>query len=467
WIIDVNVVILVMWSPPRLIGVLVLVATCFVVRLRTAQAQPTACKELAASYGILESPVSTIGSYDNNVDICWQITVAKGNYVLLQSDYFDVEGGKPCKDWLKVSDTKEELTLSKPLCGTITEMHIESKGNTLFLHFKTDADKVAKGFKLRWKSIRNLKCEDLISDCTGLKNEGYCDTFSTAMEWNCRKTCDLCEGSLAKYPENRGCGKSFSSVTKIYGGSKVPIHKYPWQVGLSHAGGSGLYHCGGTIINSDYILTAAHCFYTDLGSPNCKMKHHDKLLQIGVGDSDQTSPFDDGFIVYAEEVIIHPEYNCNTYDYDFALLKLEQSLKFENHEFITPVCLPEDDKKTYENITGSVTGWGMLSEGYQPDILQETDVKILDENCDSLNHPLHTTMCAGWPGVGERDACQGDSGGPLMVEEEGRFVQVGVVSGGKGCGTPNNPGIYGRISKIIDWINNPTSINRIKLSLTG
>ena len=47
---------------------------------------------------------------------------------------------------------------------------------------------------------------------------------------------------------------------------------------------------------------------------------------------------------------------------------------------------------------------------------------------------------------------QGDSGGPLMCEESGRWLQVGVVSGGYECGNPQFPGIYSRVSYFMDWI---------------
>lgn len=66
---------------------------------------------------------------------------------------------------------------------------------------------------------------------------------------------------------------------------------------------------------------------------------------------------------------VHPKYNFFTYEYDLALVKLENTLQFAPH--ISPICLPgSDDLLVGENAT--VTGWGRLSEGgVLPSILQE------------------------------------------------------------------------------------------------
>lgn len=77
--------------------------------------------------------------------------------------------------------------------------------------------------------------------------------------------------------------------------------------------------------------------------------------------------------------VVHPKYNFFTYEFDLALVKLEQPLVFAPH--ISPICLPAtDDLLIGENAT--VTGWGRLSEGGTlPSVLQE--VSSLSSFCEA------------------------------------------------------------------------------------
>ena len=61
-------------------------------------------------------------------------------------------------------------------------------------------------------------------------------------------------------------------------------------------------------------------------------------------------------------------------------------------------------------------------------------------------------ICAGYQGVGGKDACQGDSGGPLICNYKGNPMLVGVVSWGQGCGEQQYPGVYTRVTPILGWI---------------
>ena len=61
-------------------------------------------------------------------------------------------------------------------------------------------------------------------------------------------------------------------------------------------------------------------------------------------------------------------------------------------------------------------------------------------------------ICAGYPGLGGKDSCQGDSGGPLVCDDNGNAVLSGVVSRRGGCGEPQEPGVYSRVTHVLEWI---------------
>ena len=54
----------------------------------------------------------------------------------------------------------------------------------------------------------------------------------------------------------RSCACGVKRGTRIVGGSKAAPGEYPWMVGLERGGSL---FCGGSLISSGWVLTAAHC----------------------------------------------------------------------------------------------------------------------------------------------------------------------------------------------------------------
>ncbi|XP_064096496.1 proclotting enzyme-like, partial [Macrobrachium nipponense] len=214
------------------------------------------------------------------------------------------------------------------------------------------------------------------------------------------------------------------------------------------------YLCGGSIINDRYVVTAAHCL-RNLRDEN---RRPGEFL-IGLGDHRQNSTKDDTegvtAFVRAEEVIVHEHYGLN-YDNDIGLLKLKKPLDLSSYKRLKPVCLPTNASKTYEGAIGHIYGWGIMNkQDTFSEVLRETTVPIWGPGCVGVTFSdvaiTPQMLCAGYP-EGGKDTCGGDSGGPLTVEEDGRHVLVGITSFGQGCGKKGYPGVYTRVTALLDWI---------------
>jgi len=149
------------------------------------------------------------------------------------------------------------------------------------------------------------------------------------------------------------CGvRSVSKTARIVGGKAAAFGRWPWQALVKESTWLGLFSknkCGGVLISDKYVLTAAHCQPGFLAS-----------LTVVLGDFDLSSDSEGtkySVTKNVRRVIVHRDYNAQTFENDIALLELESAVDFQPH--IVPVCMP-----TVEEVTvGSkcyVTGWGRL-----------------------------------------------------------------------------------------------------------
>ncbi|XP_067341841.1 suppressor of tumorigenicity 14 protein homolog isoform X2 [Channa argus] len=287
-----------------------------------------------------------------------------------------------------------------------------------------------KGCSLSTYKCANGKCVSKVNpECDGMK-----DCFDGSDELRC------------------GCGTRPKKRTKIVGGSDAGAGSWPWQVSLQMDRYGHV--CGATLISSRWLISAAHCF-----QDSDAIKYSDsRAWRAYMGMRVMTTGNNGGAMRPIRRIVLHPQYDQFTSDYDIALLELSAPVFF--NELVQPVCIPASSHTFTTGTSCYVTGWGVLIEdGELASRLQEASVKIINRNtCNKLYDDAVTPrmLCAGNL-QGGVDACQGDSGGPLMCLERGkRWFLAGIVSWGEGCARQNRPGVYTQVVKFTDWIHQQT-----------
>ncbi len=233
--------------------------------------------------------------------------------------------------------------------------------------------------------------------------------------------------------------------SRIIGGEQAPAGEWPYMVALTTRDKSFVW-CGGSLLNERYVLTAAHC--VDKKDPSTMD------VIVGAYDMDNISAAER---IRVKQIYVHQDYAYASGGNDIAVLELESAPRLTQ---FTSIATAADFNRINNGDLLTVIGFGTRKEenGVKSDAptkLHQVDVPFVQiEECrtkgGSYARQGDGVFCAGTAG---KDSCSGDSGGPIFFRTNHGLTQMGVVSWGDGCGQPNKPGVYTKLSAFNNWIN--------------
>ncbi|XP_012270934.1 chymotrypsin-1 [Orussus abietinus] len=232
-------------------------------------------------------------------------------------------------------------------------------------------------------------------------------------------------------------GTSRGPPTRLIGGISADIGEFPYQASLRLKGG---HFCGGSIITTRHVLTAAHCIidFLSTGSDLTGLTVVTGTNSLARGGTTHAV----GKYSYHKDYAGGPS---NMWRNDVAVLTLAKEIEVTTEQ--SPISLPDEDVPWGE--TGVVSGWGLtVYPGNSfPTILQKSNVTFIQQSECSRHHPgiITSQICAMQKyGVG---TCNGDSGGPLVYGD----TVVGIVSWGRNCAL-GVPDVYTKVYSHREYI---------------
>jgi secreted trypsin-like serine protease len=235
-------------------------------------------------------------------------------------------------------------------------------------------------------------------------------------------------------------------VPKIINGKIAADGSYPWQVslGASEIDAADAHFCGGSIYNSRWIVTAAHCVI-NLTAGDVKIAFGSNRLSTQIPRAT------------VRGIHLNPKFDPRTLDNDIALIELGDAIGFNNTiQPLAPLAAGDEVSALVPDREMRVAGWGATETG---DLvvrkLREVNVYfVARERCNALtsyNDAVTENMiCAAGKKLG--DSCEGDSGGALVVNVANAPVHAGIVSFAKRCAEPGKYGIYTRVANYREWM---------------
>lgn len=221
-------------------------------------------------------------------------------------------------------------------------------------------------------------------------------------------------------------GTGILPTPRIIGGIQVnPPEKYPFLVSLQSFSS---HICGGSLIDPQWVLTAAHCISASRPASTYRVLVHGHNLHVRSHRCTET--------ISIVRTLCHPSYSSNTMVADICLLQLQRPATCGAELRARGALAHLDSTGTGFAAPGNmltVAGWGRTDYGpystpgvpRYPSVSREANIPIISNTQCTQQYgwgQIRSDMlCAGAAGV---DSCSGDSGGPLFTVVDGRAYQV-------------------------------------------
>ena len=320
------------------------------------------------------------------------------------------------------------------------------------------------------RGIINIRSDDFLCSATsGIldASDSQCDQvdYVCCKHPNIRAT--KCK-PVGGRPEFDQCGRS-STRLKITGQNKKDRNAQPGEFTHMCAvyrfqGAKRVYIGGASLIARNKVLTVAHKFYLGRGENiDYRDQIHDFFIRCGEHSLNNKIQLLEPQEIQALSIVIHPEYVKQRLRNDLAILQTKEDFVYQEH--IGPVCLPKPFQNFDKQRSCWSSGWGpddFTSLATNGDFLKKVQMPIVSRaECErrlkatdrfrNTGFRVHKSwVCVG--GESGSDTCKGDGGSPHVCKDaEDRWVQVGAVSWGVGCGR-EIPAVYSSVPEAMCWI---------------
>uniref|UniRef100_A0A182QCJ2 Peptidase S1 domain-containing protein n=1 Tax=Anopheles farauti TaxID=69004 RepID=A0A182QCJ2_9DIPT len=230
-------------------------------------------------------------------------------------------------------------------------------------------------------------------------------------------------------PPGLPVARPFFKGARIVGGSVAAEGQFPHQVALLR---SNALTCGGSLIDSRWVLTAAHCVY------NGGTLIPATAITVLAGSVSLTA----GVRRAVARIIPHERYG--NFQNDVALLQLQQSLP--TSAYIRPIALRTTSVPARSEVV--ISGWGRIYQGGPTSsVLRYNRATVLaDQQCRAATGISSGLICFTSPV--NNGACNGDSGGPAVLNNQLVGVANFIINY---CGS-SSPDGYAKVSDFVPWI---------------